>query len=470
MSTKEKTAKEKLPRELVRIALVLVLGAIAPMLDSTMVNIAINQLGIDFQTNINTIQWIITGFVLATGVAVPFSGWLNSKFDGKKVYFWSELLFLLASVLSGLSWSIGSLIAFRLLQGFSSGLIITLLTTLLVESAGPDKMGRLMAIVGLPIILGPILGPVIGGLIVEYLSWRWIFFINIPFVLIALYFIQTKLPSYEPRNKNSKLDFIGIALLAAISGTIIYGIVQASSKASFTNPETLLYVGIGLALLIVYVIYALYRKEKAILPLNLFRQKNFVAAMISLFLAGIATNGPMLLLPLFFQNVRGNSVVVAALSLIPQGLGMLAARPLIGKMTDKIGARWVVLVSLVITFIGSLPFVFFVQQSPYWIIAVVLFVRGMGVGGITLPIMSDAYTGLSGEQIQHASIATRIIQNIGGAFGSAVLATTVAKSMFNIVPNIPHLSDAYHNGFLVAVILVIVIFIPAMFLTNKLKR
>ncbi|WMT39339.1 MFS transporter [Paenibacillus sp. D2_2] len=156
-------AEGKLPKELVHMAFILVLGAIAPMLDTTMVNIAVNQFAYDFHTSLNTIQWVITGYVLATAIAVPFSGWLINRFDGKHIYLAAELLFLISSVLSGASWSIGSLIAFRLIQGFSAGLIIPLLTTLLVKAAGQENMGKLMSIVGLPIILGPILGPVIGG-------------------------------------------------------------------------------------------------------------------------------------------------------------------------------------------------------------------------------------------------------------------------------------------------------------------
>jgi len=169
-----------LPKELVRVALVLVFGAVAPMLDTTMVNIAVNHFSRDFHASLETVQWVMTGYVLALAIAVPFSGWLVQRFEGKAVYFIAELLFLLSSLLAGLAWNIESLIAFRIVQGFAAGLIIPLLTMLLVQAAGQDQMGRLMAIVGLPIILGPILGPVAGGLLVEYVSWRWIFYINVP--------------------------------------------------------------------------------------------------------------------------------------------------------------------------------------------------------------------------------------------------------------------------------------------------
>ena len=210
--------------------------------------------------------------------------------------------------------------------------------------------------------------------------------------------------------------------------------------------------------------------KKVIMPLNLFRHKNFTASICALFLAGIGTNGPMLLLPLFFQNIRKDTIILAGLSLIPQGLGMLLVRPLIGKMIDTIGAKIVVIFSIVITFIGTMPFLYFSQSTSYWIIGIVLFIRGIGIGGITIPIMTDSYTGLSRSQIPQASIATRIIQNVGGAFGSAILATVVANKMHHVVPSLSNLTSAYQAGFFIALISTTIMFIPALFLTNKLRQ
>ncbi|WP_068780594.1 MDR family MFS transporter [Paenibacillus sp. GM2] len=462
--------EEKLPKELIRMALILVLGAVAPMLDTTMVNIAVNQFAYDFHSSLDTIQWVITGYVLATAIAVPFSGWLINRFDGKHIYLAAELLFLISSILSGISWSIESLIAFRLIQGFSAGLIIPLLTTLLVKAAGQENMGKLMSIVGLPIILGPILGPVIGGGIVEYFSWRWIFFVNIPFGVIALYFIYKKLPSFPAANKQAKLDGFGIIVLGALSVSYIYGITQAASGSGFGNAKAIAFIIIGVILTVVYVIYAFSKPKKVVVPLNLFKYRSFSASIISLVLAGIGTNGAMLLLPLFFQNIRNDSVVLTGLSLIPQGLGMLVARPVIGKMIDKFGAKIVVMIAIVITLIGTIPFLWFTQNTNYGVMAVVLFIRGMGVGGITIPIMTDSYTGLSKNQIPQASIATRIIQNIGGAFGSALLATIVAQQMNHLEPSLSNLTSAYHAAFLVSSALTLVMFIPSLFLTNKVTR
>jgi len=465
----EKGKQEQLPKEVTRAAWAIAVAALAPMLDTTMVNIAINQFGKDFHTSLEMIQWIITGYVLALAVAVPVSGWLMDKFNGKKVLIYAELGFILFSVLSGLSWNFESLLVFRIFQGMSAGIIIPLMTTLLMKVAGPDKLGRLMAVIGTPIILGPIFGPVIGGVIIQLTTWRWIFFINIPVGLIALYLVSKRLDDFEPFNADSKIDWVGIILLAIMSSTMIYGITRAAHFASFQNHQTYLYVGIGIVTAIIYAIYNYMKKNKTVLPLSLFTYKSFSASMAGMFLAGIATNGPMLLLPLFFQNVRGYTLIEAALAMIPQGLGMLVARPTIGRLIDKIGAKLVVMVSLIISLLGSIPFIFIDEKTNFAIIVIILFVRGVGVGGITMPLMTDAYTGLEKGQIPQASIGSRIVQNLGSSFGSAVLATVVATVISGLKPTLPNILHSYQIGFLVSVIVIVIMFLPALFLTNKKK-
>lgn len=462
--------EQKLPRNILNQAWIIVLGAIAPLLDSTMVNIALNHLVNSFNTSLSTVQWVVTGYLLAMVVAVPFTGWLTDKFGGKNVFLGAELLFGIMSLAAGLSGSINVLIGFRFVQGFSAGLITPLLTTLLVDIAGTSMMGRLMAVVGLPVLLGPILGPVFGGVIVQYLNWRWIFFVNIPVTIIAALFIWLKLPHTAPKNIHAKFDWLGVTLLAGMSASIVYGVVQASSKANFTNSTTITYLIIGAIAGILYFIYATLKKEQAIVPLSLFRHGNFNGSVIGLFLAGVATNGPMLLLPLFFQNLRGQSVAMAGLSLLPQGIGMLLARPVIGRLIDSIGARFVMLGGLAITLIGSVPFIYFNQHSAYWLLMVVLFIRGIGAGAIISPLMTDSFIGIDPKLSGQVSIATRIMQNVGGAFGSALLATIVVNYQTNHsrLLGLSMISSSYQQGFLWAVIFTALLALPAMLLTNRL--
>ncbi|MCL2156542.1 MAG: multidrug efflux MFS transporter [Methanobrevibacter sp.] len=463
----KKEEKNKFPKEVTLVAWILVVGAIAPMLDTTMVNIAINQLMQDFHTTLNTIQWAITGYVLALAIAIPISGWLLDHFNGKKIFSLFIGIFGLMSLLSGISWDITSFITFRAFQGFSAGVITMLLTALLVKVAGPKRLGALMAIVTTPIILGPIFGPVLGGFIVQYLNWHWIFFVNVPVVIISILLNIKYLPNFEPFNPDSKIDWWGILLLSAISTSIIYGIIKASNSSRFFNEEMLIFCGIGLILLVVYIIYNYFKKGQTILPLKLFKHRNFFAACIGLFLAGIAINGPMLLLPLLFQNIFGFTVIGAAFALIPQGLGMLVARPFIGKMVDKIGAKYVVLLGILVSFIGSVPLIWATGSTSMISLSIVLFIRGLGIGGITMPLMVDAYLGIHSNEIPQASVGSRMIQNIGSSFGSAVVSAVVSAVIASQVITKNLLLQGYQTGFLVSCIVIVVISVPSLFLTNK---
>lgn len=463
----DKVKEPGLPKEILTAAWAIALAAIAPMLDSTMVNIAIDKLNKDFNTTLDTIQWSITGYVLALAIAGPVSGWLMNKFNGKKIFIGAVIAFGVTSVLAGISWNISSFVFFRLLQGFSAGIITPIMSTLLVKTAGPENLGKVIAIVSTPMILGPILDPVIGGFIVQVASWHWIFFINVFIVLIAVPFMMKTIPDFKPFNKDSKLDVFGVINLSLMSATVIYGITKAARHASFNNSETILWMGIGLSLAVIYFIYNRIRKNQTVLPMNLFAHKSFTASSIGLLLANIAILGPMLILPLFFQNFRHFTAIEAALALIPQGVGMLVTRPLIGKMIDKIGAKYVVMVSLVLSLIGSIPLIFITDKTSMIWISIVLFIRGTSIGGINLPLTSDAYTGLDSKQLPEASIGINIIENLGSSFGSAVIATVVANAVQGLQPTIANGLKGYHAGFLVSVIVLAVIFIPSLFLTHK---
>jgi len=463
----DKVKKPGLPKEILTAAWAIALGAIAPMLDSTMVNIAINKLTKDFNTTLDIIQWSITGYVLALAIAVPISGWLMNKFNGKKVFVGAVIAFGVISILAGISWDISSFIFFRLLQGFSAGIITPLMSTLLVKTAGPENLGRVMAIVSTPMIFGPILGPVIGGLIVQGASWHWIFFINVIIVSIAAPFMMKTIPDFKPFNKDSKLDIFGITVLSIMSASMIYGITRATDHASFNNGQTILWVGIGFVLAVIYLIYNRIRKNQTVLPMNLFLRKNFLAASSGLFLANIAVMGPMLILPLFFQNFRHFTSSEAALALVPQGVGMLVTRPMIGKMIDKIGAKYVVIVSLMLSLIGTIPLIFVTDKTNMIWISILLFIRGTSFGGIMLPLTSDAYTGLDSKQLPEAGVGINIIENLGSSFGSAAIATIVATVTQGLKPSISSNLSGYHAGFFISAIVLALIFIPSLFLTHK---
>ena len=462
-----KPQKEKLDPRLLKTAIILVIGALAPLLDSTMVNVAIKAITVDLKSTISVVQWIATGYVLAMGLAVPVSGWAVNRFGGKRVYIFSLFVFLAGSVLSALAWNINSLICFTVLQGTAAGLMMPTLTTMLVRTSGGSNLGRVMSIISIPALLGPILGPVLGGVIVNSLSWRWIFCVNIPICIVALLLAWRGLPKEKPSDGKQSLDIIGILLLSPAFAILIYGISQIRSQGGLSNAVVIPLV-IGLALMCAFIIYALRKKSQPVLDLRLFRTSNFSASSVLLFLSGIVTNGAMLLLPLYYQQVRGESVLFAGLWLIPQGIGMLLTQSWVGKLADRKGSRNIVLIGLAATIVGTLPFAFAGADTNHILLAAALLIRGAGLGGLLIPIMASAYIGLNKEQIPHASIATRIFQTIGGAFGSAIFATVIQHQLSsNSAPDIQTIVGAYNIAFWWLIGFAMIAIIPAMLLSIR---
>src|SRR4051812_8209316 len=221
-----------LDRDLMMVAWVVVLGAIMSILDVTVVNVAINTLARVFQTTLPTIQWVATGYTLALATVIPLTGWAADRFGTKRLYLMSISLFVSGSVLSGLAWSASSLIFFRVLQGFGGGMLMPLGMTILTRAAGPQRVGRVMAIIGVPMLLGPIIGPILGGWLVDAASWRWIFFINLPIGIAALILSQRILARDVPE-PGHRLDWQGLALLSPGLALFIYGLAQTSGHGGF---------------------------------------------------------------------------------------------------------------------------------------------------------------------------------------------------------------------------------------------
>lgn len=466
----ERESHNKIPQHILVAAWSIALGAIAPMLDSTMVNIAIKQLSATFHTTLSLLQWAITGYILALALAVPISGWLMNKFNGKRVFINAVITFGIISLCVGFSNSVILFIVFRVIQGFSAGIITTLMSTLLVKVAGEAYLGRVIAIVTTPMILGPILGPVLGGVLLQLASWQWLFFINVIVTIVAVPLMMKNLPQFEPFKKHQKLDLVGLLLLAVFTVTIIYGVTCASQFNNFNNKSTVLFMIIGAVMFIAYVIYDRMSKRPTVLPLELFKTRNFAVSSVGLLLANMAILGPMIILPLFFQTFKHYTEIQAAIALIPQGVGMLITRPFIGKETDKYGAKRVLLISIILSLIGSVPLIFITNHTPMIWILLTLFVRGLCVGGIMLPLTSNAYKGLAEEQLPEAGVGVNIIEQLGTTFGTAIIATIVASYTTHIHTSSNHSIVGYHWSFLFAAILLLCIIIPSSLLKTSTKH
>src|SRR5205823_10860402 len=272
-----------LDREVLLLGAVVVLGTFMTVLDLTIVNVAVPTLGREFSTTIATIQWVVTGYMLAFASVIPLTGWASERFGAKRVWLGSLLLFLIGSVLAGAAWSIESLIGFRVLQGFGAGMILPVGQTILAQAAGPQRMGRVMSVFGVPMLLVPVLGPVLGGSIVEQWSWRWIFFINLPVGVAAVLAAQRLLPGAKPQ-LGQRLDLRGLALLSPGIALFLYGMSEAGNHGGFGSTRTIAAASVGLALVAFFVWHASRRGASALIDLSLFARRGFATAVAANFL------------------------------------------------------------------------------------------------------------------------------------------------------------------------------------------
>jgi EmrB/QacA subfamily drug resistance transporter len=468
MNTKPKpedsTAGERLDRGSWRALGVLVLGALAPMLDTTVVNVALDTLARNLHASVAVIQWVPTSFLLAAAIAMAVSAWCAERWGGKRVWLASMALFVAGSVLAGAAWNVGSLVAFRAVQGFAAGLIVTTMQTLLARAAGERRLGRMMALMSIPALAAPIFGPSLGGLIVEHWSWRWIFFVNVPVGLIAMALAVRWVPVEGVARTQRRFDGLGLALLAPAVLMLFFGVGSIGALSSIDARTVLLPLVLGVVLLGAFVVHALGVGREALVELRLFRVRSFAAAVSLLFLSGLSLYGAMLLLPLFFQQALGHTALAAGMLLAPYGAGGLFSRLWAGVRADRGGTRSVVLVGIVLTVLGTVPFTLAGPHSPLSVLVVALFVRGFGLGAVTIPVMATAYVGLREREIAHASTISIMLEHLGGAFGAAIIAVIL---QLQAGLHAGSLLVAYHRTFWWSIALGALALVPALALPSR---
>ncbi len=475
-----------LDRGVLAVAMVVVLGAIMSILDVTVVNVAIKRLAGAFDAPLSTIQWVATGYTLALATVIPVTGWAAARFGTKRLYMISIGLFVAGSALAGTAWSAGSLIAFRVLQGLGGGMIMPAGMTILTQAAGPRRVGQVMSIVGIPMLLGPICGPILGGWLVDDVSWRWIFFINLPIGVVALFLAARILGRDTPR-PGERLDVLGLVLLSPGLAALIYGLAKGAQKSDFGSAEVLIATIAGAVLVVLFTIRALTARAPLI-DLRLLKRRSVAAAsgMIALFMC--AFMGAMLLLPLYYQVVRQENALSAGLLLAPQGLGAMITMPVGGKLTDRIGPGRVVLIGLpvVIGAVAGFTAVLHADTS-YWTLGGVLFVMGLGMGLTMMPTMAAAVQTLVHDEVPRASTMLNIIQQVSASVGTALMSVLLANTLADklgtpkggglstaqkVPPQIMQkivgpMADAFQSTYWWAVGLLVLAFIPALLLPRR---
>lgn len=419
-------APQPLDRRTLTVAGVVLLGAVMSILDTTIINVAIDRLATDFGSPITTIQWVVTGYTLALATVIPITGWASDRFGTKRIYLGSLVLFVLGSALCGFAWSAESLIGFRVLQGIGGGMIMPAVMTIMTQAAGPERMGRVMGILGVPMLIAPIAGPVLGGWLVDDVSWRWIFFVNVPIGVVAVISAFVVLDRDRPQPSH-RLDWLGLVLLSPGLALLIYGLAESASDG-VGSPKSWLPIVIGVALIAGFFRHS-WRVEHPLIDIRTFTRTRAGAAAGTFMAFSIAFFGAILLIPLYYQTVRGDSALQAGLLLVPQGLGAMITMPIAGRLTDRYGPYRLPAFGLPLLVIGISPFAFVTADTSYVLLCGFGVVLGLGMGLSMMPTMTAAMNAVPPQAISRTSTAMNIIRQAGASIGTAIMSVILAHNI-----------------------------------------
>lgn len=407
-----------------KIVIVAISGTFMMMIDATIVNIALPHILSIFNETIDKMQFVTSAYLMSMAVSAPLSTYLMSKFGVKRIYVGCLVLFLIGSMFCGIAWNTNSLIIFRIFQGFSSGILMPLAMTLIFTNVPPEGRGTAMGIFGIPMVLAPAIGVTLGGYLVEYLDWRWCFYVNVPIVIAAVIISVLWIKDTSKETK-LPLDIKGFIFAGTGFGSLLYALTYAPSWG-WDDVRTIGLLGISLICLIIWIVVEL-KVKIPLLDLRVFKFKGY---SLGTFLTLITTMGlysAMLLLPLFLQTVRGLGAFQAGLLMIPQAIGSMVGTIIGGRVYDKVGPRPPVIVGLLLTGYITWQLSALDVTTPdstfMWMIAF----RGVGIGLCMMPVMTFALAEVPVALTSAASTISNVMRSVFGGLATAIFASLLSS-------------------------------------------
>ncbi|MEV4498270.1 DHA2 family efflux MFS transporter permease subunit [Micromonospora arborensis] len=414
-------------RGLAGVLTVVVIGSIMAVLDVTIVNVALRPLAVVFGAPLAAVQWVVTGYTLALAAVIPAAAWAMSRFGAKRTYLTAIALFTAGSGLAALSWNIETLVLFRILQGLGGGLLVPVGMAMVIRAADRERMGRAMALLGIPVLIGPVTGPILGGWLIDTVSWHWIFLVNLPVGALALVLAARLLRHDEPPPA-SRLDLVGLLTLSPGLALLIYGLSTAGERGDLTAPQALLPTVAGLLLAIGFVARGLTARAP-LLRLRLLRDRTFAAGCTAMVLFPAGYFGSMLLAPMYYQTTRGLGATASGLLGVPLAVAVGVSMQVATRRVDRVSPRLMVLSGILIAACGLSLFAVQVgPETPYWRLAAALLVMGVGVGMVMMPANTTAIRGLATEDVPSGSTLLNIGSQVGVSIGTALLSVVLASN------------------------------------------
>jgi len=423
LTQSKRAGDESFQRIMVTVSVML--ATIMQALDTTIANVALPHMQGAMGATQDQISWVLTSYIVAAAICMPLTGFLSARFGRKRLFLWSVVGFTVTSVLCGMAQSLNQIILFRLLQGVFGASLVPLSQAILLDSYPKEKHGSAMAMWGVGVMVGPILGPFLGGLLTEYYSWRWVFYINVPFGILAWLGI-TSFVKETDLNRQRKFDFYGFLLLALGIGALQMMLDRGETLDWFSSLEVIVEAGLAVLCLYMFVVH-INTHSSPFIETALFRDRNFSVGLVFIFIVGIILLATMALLPPFMQNLMGYQVVDVGMILAPRGFGTMAMMILVGKLSGKVDPRLFIFVGLLLIISSMWEMTQFTLDTTAADIVRTGIVQGAGLGLIFVPLSTIAFSTLAPHLRTEASSLFSLLRNIGSSIGISIVATYLTQ-------------------------------------------
>ncbi|TAL64786.1 MAG: DHA2 family efflux MFS transporter permease subunit [Legionella sp.] len=409
------------------ITLSVMLSTVMQSLDTTIANVALPHMQGGMGATQEQISWVLTSYIVASAIFLPLTGFLSDRFGRKRLFIWSVVGFTVASMLCGAAQSLPQIVTFRLLQGVFGASLVPLSQTLLLDSNPPEKQGTAMAIWGMGVMVGPIVGPSLGGWLTEYYNWRWVFYINLPFGLLAWLGLATFIEE-DVQNKKREFDLLGFVFLAVAIGALQMFLDRGESLDWFNSDEIIIEGLLSILCLYLFIVHILTSKQPFLDP-KMFKDRNFSMGLLFIFMIGIILLATMALLPPYLHSLMGYSAIDVGLVLAPRGVGTMLAMIIVSKLSTKVDARYLIFFGLMMTSYSLWLMTLFNTNITGIDIVQSGLLQGFGLGFIFVPLSTLSFTTLAPQYRNDGTPLFSLLRNIGSSIGISIVMTKLAQNI-----------------------------------------
>lgn len=464
--------KSKQSKQDITILAILLFGTFLSFLNQTLMNVALPSVMNEFSITAAQGQWLSNGYMLVSGVMVPATAYLIDRFKTRHLYLTSMIIFTIGTLIASVSVSYGMLISGRMIQALGAGAIGPLMTVVVMNMFPPNSRGRAMGFIGLAMHFAPAIGPTLSGWIVQTYDWRSIFYVILPLAVINIIVAFIGLKNFGQQSF-PKFNFLGLVLSTVGLGSLLLGFSNAGDRP-FMTPEVIGFILLGVVVTGAFV-YQQINSKTPLLNFSVFNFKGFNLSLIISFVAIMGLYGGMILLPLFLQTVQGVSPMISGLVLLPGALVTAVMSPITGILYDKLGAKYLSVIGLLILTVGTYMFTFITMETSLMYLTIMQVVRSFGLVLALMPLQTEALNALPLDLMAHGSAMYNTIRQIAGSLGTAllVLVMSLGTANFNDKNIGAAVNEATVHGievaYLGATIISLVAAVMCFMLTNEKK-